>query len=107
MPKVILSPMAEEDIDEARRFTRARFGERKDEEYRELILIALRALAENPHAGRARPEILPYTRTYHIARPGRRARHLFVYRVGDDGTVHVARFLYDGMDLPSHVPEEF
>jgi plasmid stabilization system protein ParE len=107
MAKLVLAPLAERDIDEARQFTRERFGERKDEEYRDLLLLALRTLEENPRSGRSRPEIFPYAWTYHIGRPGRRARHLFLYRIGDDDTVHIARFLYDGMDLPNHVPEDF
>ena len=107
MAKVILSPLAEEDIDEARRFTLKKFGEAKEREYRELILLALRRLENDPEAGKHRPDIFPYAWTLHISRPRKRARHLFLYRINDDGKVQVARLLYDGMDLPRHVPEDF
>ena len=107
MAKVIFAPLAEEDIDEARRFTRKKWGPVKDAEYRELIRLAVRALEENPRAGRHRPDIFPYAWTYPIARPGKAARHLFLYRIALNGNVEVARFLYDGMDLPGHVPKDW
>ena len=107
MPKLILSPLAEQDIDDARRFTREKFGLAKDREYRELILFALKALEQDSEAGKARPDIRPYARTLHISRSGKRARHLFLYRIDLDGQVQIARFLYDGMDLPRHLPKDF
>ncbi|MEE9386548.1 MAG: type II toxin-antitoxin system RelE/ParE family toxin [Nannocystaceae bacterium] len=107
MAKVILSPLAEEDIDQARRFTLERFGEAKDEEYKELIHLALRELEANPQAGKHRPDIFPYAWTLHIGRSGKRARHLFLYRIDLDDRVQIARLLYDGMDLPRHVPKDF
>jgi toxin ParE1/3/4 len=42
---------------------------------------------------------LPSVRTYHLAKPGRPARHLIVYRIGPDRDVQVIRVLHDAMDL--------
>lgn len=58
-----------------------------------------------PTKGKRRLEIHPDAWTYHIARPGRRARHLFLYRIWE--AVEVARFLYDAMDLPRQRPREW
>jgi plasmid stabilization system protein ParE len=71
----------------------------------ELIRLALEELAENAEAGKRRPEIYPDAWTYHIGKRGMKARHLFLYRIRK--TVEIARFLYDSMDLPDHVPDEW
>lgn len=98
MPFPVLVPAAEADIDEALLNTRAKWGDRKLEEYAELIEEALVVLTENPRAGRRRPDIDDGAWSYRIAQPGRRARHTFVYEVIDD-TAYVYGLLYDGMDL--------
>src|SRR5215208_4252950 len=100
MPFPVLVRAAEADIDEALLNTLAKWGERKFEQYVGLIEEALETLAENPRAGRMRPEIDPTAWTYRIAKPGRRARHTFVYEIVDD-TAQVYGLLYDGMDLQS------
>jgi len=76
-------------------YTLERFGETKYLDYRDLIRLALRTLEV----------IHPDAWTYHIARPGRRARHLFLYRIRD--VVEVVRFLYDAMDLPRQRPRDW
>ena len=86
-------------------YTLEEFGEAKYLEYRDLIGLALKTLATTPRAGKHRSEIHPDAWTYHIARPGRKARHLFLYRIRD--VVEVARFLYDAMDLPRQRPKEW
>lgn len=86
-------------------YTLEEFGEAKYLEYRDLIGLALKALEATPTAGKHRPEIHPDAWTYHIARPGRKARHLFLYRIRE--SVEVARFLYDAMDLPRQRPREW
>jgi antitoxin ParD1/3/4 len=52
-----------------------------------------------PPASRARDEIRPGIRTFHIARRGQPARHLFVYRVAPDGSIQIIRLLHDAMEL--------
>lgn len=102
---IIISPSARAQIREVLAFTRDRFGVLKAQEYSLLIRLALQELAENAEVGKRRPEIHPDAWTYHIGKRGKKARHLFLYRIRK--TVEVARFLYDAMDLPDHVPEEW
>lgn len=105
MPSVVVLPRAEAQIIDVLGHTLDAFGEAKYVEYRELIEHALSTLAATPTAGKRRSDIHPDAWTFHIARPGRRARHLFLYRVRD--SVEVARFLYDAMDLPRQRPREW
>lgn len=102
---MILSTAALAQIHGVLAFTRDRFGVLKAQEYSLLIRLALRELDENAKVGKHRPDIHPDAWTYHIGKPGKRARHLFLYRIRE--TVEVARFLYDAIDLPRHAPEEW
>jgi plasmid stabilization system protein ParE len=105
MPALILLPRAEAQIVDVLTFTLERFGNDKHIEYRALIELALHTLSSRPEAGKRRDDIHPDAWTYHIARPGHRARHLFLYRIRD--AVEIARFLYDAMDLPRQRPREW
>jgi toxin ParE1/3/4 len=93
-------PAVEEDVEHVLLYTAKTFGMRKYVEYAALIEEALEALADNPEAGRKRPDIHPEAWTLHIAKPGRRARHLLLYRVAQDGTAVIHGLFYDAMDLP-------
>jgi plasmid stabilization system protein ParE len=102
-------PAVQTDMEDALCFTLRRFGERKYQEYRDLIHRAIEEIAANPDHPRARrrPELHRSARTFHIARPGKAARHFYLYRIAGDGVVEFARFLYDGMDLAQHLPPEY
>jgi plasmid stabilization system protein ParE len=95
-----LVPAVEADIEQALRFTRETFGEAKYIDYATLIEEALDELAADPRCGKLRPYIHPDACIYEIARPGRNARHLFLYEVVDN-RAHVYGLFYDGMDLPA------
>jgi plasmid stabilization system protein ParE len=97
VPLVVISSRAEAQIADVLSYTLEEFGEAKYLEYQELIGLALQALEDTPTVGKRRPEIHPDAWTYHIARPARKARHLFLYRIREN--VEIARFLYDAMDL--------
>lgn len=107
MPRrsVRVLPEARAEIRDVLRYTRDEFGARKLQEYRELVRDALRTIAENPHAGRAQPDVHPDLRTYHIAQRGKRARHFVLYRVARDGVVEIGGLLHDAMLLELHLPE--
>jgi plasmid stabilization system protein ParE len=105
VPHVVLARRAQIQIAETLVYTRKRFGDHKYREYRELVDLALQALAERAEVGTRRLDLHPDAWTYHIARPGKNARHLFLYRIRTE--VEIGRFLYDGMDLPSHWPKEW
>jgi toxin ParE1/3/4 len=85
------------------------FGETQHDAYLALIGQALKEIGRNPNTARsrARPEMREGVRTLHIARRGKPARHFFVYRVNQDRSVDVARFLHDAMDVQRHLPDEF
>jgi plasmid stabilization system protein ParE len=102
---IIVSPTARVQMRDVLVYTRDTFGVFKAREYAALIRVALRELAKSPAVGKKRPEIHPEAWTYHIGKPGKRARHLFLYRVR--GTTEIARFLYDAMDLPRQWPQDW
>ena len=99
-----VSRLADAQISEALIRTFETYGEHKYREYQDLIELALETLADQPRINRLRPEIRPEARVHHIKQPGRRARHLFLYYVADDGVANIVAFIYDGMDLPEQWP---
>lgn len=101
MTRLAISAAARRDIRQALDHSGRRWGAAQRQRYRTLIGDSLKALLADPEhpASRARDEITPGIRTYHIARPGRPGRHLIVYRVGTDREVQVIRVLHDAMDL--------
>lgn len=105
MSLVVLLPRAEAQIVIALDYTQSRFGENKMLEYRALVREALQALAVDSKSGLSRPAIHPDAWIYPISQPGRRARHIFLYRIRVE--VEVARFLYDGRDLGAQWPREW
>lgn len=104
--EVRISARARQDIAEVLGWTLRTFGKAKRAEYRKLIGLAVREVARNPQAARARPDLSEHIRMFHIARPGMRARHFLLVRQVDDGTWEVVRFLYDGMDFASRLPRD-
>jgi plasmid stabilization system protein ParE len=105
VPVLVVLPLAEAQMEEALAHTLTCFGETKFIEYLDLIDTATQALVEDPRAGQHRPYIHADAWIYPIKQPGRPARHLFLYRIRVE--VEVARFLYDGMDLSEHWPDEW
>lgn len=75
--------------------------------YRQTLVTALRALGAGPDTlgARGRDEIAPNLRSLHVARLGRRGRHVILFRATDMGEIQVVRILHDAMDLARHVPE--
>jgi len=107
--KVRLTTEAARDIEEVLDFTLDTFGEKKCEQYRYLIRDALKEISHNPTSlrSRARLEIHPYFRTYHLARPRIRARHFFLYRYDGSEVAIVGRLLHDTMDITRNLPPDF
>jgi toxin ParE1/3/4 len=50
-----------------------------------------------------RDEIQPGLRSIHVARHGRRGRHLVLYRIAEGETIDILRMLHDSMDIGRHV----
>jgi plasmid stabilization system protein ParE len=99
-----LTAATRQDIRDALAFTKKRYGDAKARDYASLIRLALHAITSDARAGKPRPEIDPDAFAYAIARPGRKARHLFLYEIVD-GEARIYGLFYDGMDLPAHWQE--
>jgi plasmid stabilization system protein ParE len=100
VPRLRLASIVRQDIRDALAFTLARFGPLKAREYAGLIRIALNELASNPQCGHRRQDVDADAYVHRIAKPGRDARHLFLYEIVG-GKAQVYGFFYDGMDLAS------
>ena len=106
--RVRLTAAAESDIRNILQWTTERFGPAQARIYSETLSRAIQALAAGPNVvGCKRCDaIAEGLFTLHIARDGRKGRHLVLYRVGDSGehsTIDVLRLLHDSMDLVRHV----
>ena len=100
MPFPRVLPAAEADIEAVLLKTLRKFGEWKYRDYAALIEEALEELERNPKAGRPRPEIHPEAWIYLIGKRGRRAAHLFLYRIVNDEQAEIRAFLHGAMHLP-------
>jgi toxin ParE1/3/4 len=106
--RVRLSEPAEHDYVAILQWTAARFGRGQASVYRETLIGALIALADDLTVpdGRPREEIQPGLRLLHVARQGRRGRHLILYRTTAPRTIDIVRILHDLMDVGRHVPDD-
>jgi toxin ParE1/3/4 len=116
MLRHVLSPSAEEDVDEILKWSAEHFGEAASLRYESLIVQGIADIVENPHRTgvHRRVEVVPEARTYHLqnsrhhipADLGRVQvpRHFLLFRVRDDGVVEVGRVLHDSMDWSRHLP---
>jgi toxin ParE1/3/4 len=105
---VRLGDEAERDLEAILRWTAEAFGPAQARRYRAVLKAAIGELVGGPGVvgSRAREEVLPGLRTVHVARKGRRGRHLLMYRVVGEDTIEVVRILHDAMELTRHVPAE-
>ncbi|MEI9987232.1 MAG: type II toxin-antitoxin system ParD family antitoxin [Aliidongia sp.] len=101
-----LGAVAEADFARILEYTSDTFGQRQSDLYRNLIQEALAALAAGPEVpgSIARDDIRPGLCSLHVARRGRRGRHLIIYRTAPGNLILVLRILHDSMDFPRHAP---
>ena len=78
----------------------------QQEIYRETLKRAIIALETGPDpiGSKRRDEIMPGVRTLHVARRGRRGRHLLLYRMADERIIEIGRILHDAMEVTRHSP---
>lgn len=119
MPRFILAPAAEEDIQSILAWTHEHFGEPARLRYEALLIRAMTEVADDPDrfGSFARPEIAREIRTYHVhysrnrtaprGRRVKRPRHFILYRRRADGVVEIGRILHESVDLKRHVPENY
>lgn len=106
---VQLSAVAQADFREIIVWTEATFGGPQADAYSTLIEEAIRNLKSGPFASRtrSRPDLGQGTRTLHVSRGNRKARHLIVFRErlgAPVPTIEVIRILHDAMNIARHVP---
>jgi toxin ParE1/3/4 len=110
-----LAASAEADMRRILRWTRDRFGEAQAQTYAQTLRAALEALAQtglNTAGAKARDDIGKGLYTLHVARHGRKGRHLVLFRAGYDAqskrasTLDILRILHDAMDLPRYRPSD-
>lgn len=105
---VLLTATAEADFQGIVRWTVERFGEAQARAYADTLVAALKDLAAGPAVvgAKTRDDIESGLFTLHVARGGRRGRHLLMFRTGrsqDRDVIEVLRILHDSMDVPRHV----
>ncbi|MGV0990272.1 type II toxin-antitoxin system RelE/ParE family toxin [Limnohabitans sp.] len=104
---VRLAEKAEHDLLDALVWTTDQFGALQADEYLETLTLALEALTDGPNivGSKVRDDIGLGIRTLHVARLGRKGRHLVVFRMADGQSIDVIRLLHDSMDLAKHLPD--
>lgn len=103
--RVGLANAANRDFVEVLEHTLETFGDRQARTYRSTLKSALKALEAGPNipGSASREDLATGLRSLHVARQGRRGRHLLVYRTGPERTIEVLRILHDAMDLGRHM----
>jgi len=107
MRPVRLHPRVYEDIDEALAYTREQFGQRQIPVYARLIVEGRLTLRRHPTIGQLREDLGPGIRVFCIALGRIKAPHGYIYRVQDDGTVHIGRLVHLARYLSDLVPADF
>jgi len=107
MRPIRLHPRVYSDIDEALAATREQFGPGQLPVYERLIVEGRLRLRQHPTIGRRHEELGPDVRVFCIAQGRIRAPHGYVYKVLEDGTIHVARLVHLARYLPDLIPDDF
>ena len=105
---VRLTAAAEADFEQIVRWTAEQFGARQAQAYARTMSLAIEALSQGPEVlgVTARDDIAPGLRSLHVARGGRKGRHLVFFRArsaDETAVIEVLRVLHDAMDLPRHL----
>ncbi|MGE0719035.1 MAG: type II toxin-antitoxin system RelE/ParE family toxin [Alphaproteobacteria bacterium] len=103
--RVSLAALAEADLRLLVEWSVATFGSEQAERYRAAVVATAVELTGGPDlaGSRRREDLRPGLRSIHVARHGRRGRHLLMYRIAAPVHIEVLRILHDAMDLPRHV----
>lgn len=103
---VRLTAQATQDVEDILDWTFLQFGPLQMASYTDVINEALEALNQGSRLFDMRrcPELGDDVATLHVARQGRKGRHLLVFRIHDQGAlIEVLRILHDSMDLTRHL----
>jgi len=104
--RVRLGAQAELDFANILKWTVENFGARQALAYHETLVEAMSVLAQGPdvHDAKARDDIMHGLYTLHVARRGRRGRHILLFRIVQGHTIEIGRILHDSMELDRHMP---
>ncbi len=91
----VLSPAAQQDIEDIWDYTESRWSAGQAEVYIRLLRQNIEAVAASPAIGRPCPEIRP---GYHKHRAG---SHVLFYRI-TDAAIDIIRILHERMDFERH-----
>jgi toxin ParE1/3/4 len=102
--RVLLSAVAQTDLDTVVAWTLAHFGPAQAEIYFDAILDTIDELTAptSPPRSIARDEIGAGLRTLHMRKRGRRGRHVLLY-AETAREVRLLRVLHDSMELSRHL----
>lgn len=109
--EVRLTPAADNDTRDILRWTEAHFGTTQARVYADTLGRATDALKAGPHVAgaRVRNDLGEGIMALHVARQGRRGRHLVFYRIGSPAEppmIDVLRILHDSMDPTRHLAHD-
>jgi toxin ParE1/3/4 len=116
--RIVLARCARRDIFEVLTWSREQFGEQAAKRYDRLLKQSIRDIAQDPGrpTSRARPELGPDVRAYHLSNSrGRwrsefgvtkRPRHFLIYRCRKDGALELLRVLHDSRDFDGPLSPE-
>ena len=99
MPAFRLSAKSFEDLKSIARFTLKSWGREQRNIYLSKFDESFHLLADQPHLGSARDDILKGYRVYHVG------RHLIFYRQKSTG-IEIIRILHDRMDVETHLKRQ-
>ena len=95
MKKATIPPKARDDLKDISRYTDKKWGRQQRYKYIKQLKDRISYLADNPHMGRKRNEIIGFPYSYH------EGRHVIFYRTSAEG-IEILRVLHDSMDFPRH-----
>src|ERR1700730_11172352 len=104
--RVRLSAAAEQDFAAIIAWTADQFGPNQARRYPDMILAASGLLDQGPFVpgSKARNELMRDLRSLDIARRGRPARHILLFREGKGTGIEVVRILHDSMEMRDNLP---
>jgi len=104
--RVRLGAQAERDLLGILHWTAQNFGDQQAKDYRSTLLQSIRELVTGPDVAgaRKRDDIVKGFYSLHVARHGRRGRHLLLYQTAGGRNIEIVRILHDSMDLRRHLP---
>ena len=109
--RLIVSRRARRDFDRIINASRRQFGDFQAERYLGLLITMHSVLANKPFhpCSKARDELYPGVRSFHIrhTKRGARAAHYTYYMVPEDaGVLWIVRYLHERTDPPRHIAKK-